>query len=278
MKPLISIIVPTYNCIGYMDETIASVTDGMPADCELILSDDGSTDGTQDALTGMRKAAPDPRVKILLNRHGGVSAARNAGLAAARGTFIGFLDSDDLLCPGFLERSRRLLASGADLYLFGFERTGPGDAPPALLEDRRYESASAFADHYIRDRHLLVYSACNKYYRKSLLDEHGIRFREGVSFGEDRLFNYDYLPHCGPVETSGLAMFRYMNRSPESASKRALTRSEAMALHEAKMHCFLTLSSGTSEAEREAFIRYDIATETARLAACDRIEAARSDT
>ena len=72
---------------------------------------------------------------------------------------------------------------------------------PLMLADRTYNTASDFADDYVRTRHLLVYSACNKFYRKEIIDENGIRFKENLSFGEDRLFNYTYLRYCGSVTT-----------------------------------------------------------------------------
>ncbi|MDO5139379.1 MAG: hypothetical protein Q4D71_13095 [Oscillospiraceae bacterium] len=69
-----------------------------------------------------------------------------------------------------------------------------------------------FADEYVRTRHLLVYSACNKLYRKEILDKNRIRFREGMSFGEDRLFNHGYLRYCRSVITSSVRMFRDGNK------------------------------------------------------------------
>ena len=97
--------------------------------------------------------------------------------------------------------------------------------------------------------------------------EHGIRFEEGLSFGEDRLFNYEYLPHCGRIETTDLCMFRYIQRKEDSASKRIFPDHEAMILrlHRAKMDCILGLSKGTSAEEREAFLQDDLAMERKRL-------------
>lgn len=136
-----------------------------------------------------------------------------------------------------------------------------------MVQNRAYERVSEFADEYIRSRHLLVYSACNKFYRKSILDSYGIRFRHGMSFGEDKLFNYDYLMHCGKVETSSIRMFRYMQRNSESASKRSFPDyfETIMKLHLAKMDCFLTLSGDTTRTEKRAFRGYDLSTEVCRM-------------
>ena len=93
-----------------------------------------------------------------------------------------------------------------------------------------------------------------------------------MSFGEDRLFNYDYLRRCGSVVTSSIRMFRYMQRNPESASKRSFPEyfNTIMELHLAKMDCFLGLSEGTTGAEKRAFSGYDLSNEMGRM--IDRFE------
>ena len=319
---MISLIIPTYNCIEFMDETIGSVLSQLPEEDELIIVDDGSTDGTAEKLaeyrdrravgdnqtSGNRRAAGDLRdvgdrwpagggkVKILLAEHRGVSAARNAGIEAASGEWIAFMDCDDCLAEGFLEKSRTMLADGADratvdgsrtdrsaadrstadgpdMYIFSFERVelaldgSVREVTPMRVEDRIYETASEFADHYIRSRHLLIYSACNKFYRRSLIMENGMRFREGMEFGEDRMFNYDYLGSCGGIVTSSRVMFQYMQRSAESASKKIFPNHHetVMGLHDAKVECFTRLSTGTTEEEKADFIAYDFATEIERM-------------
>ena len=270
----LSFIIPAYNCAGFMDETFGSVLSQLPDDCELIAVDDGSTDDTAARLAEFE--GRHEGLRVLLMPHGGVSKARNAGLDAAEGEWVTFMDCDDCLKPGFFEKAMPLLDDETDLYIFSFERVeimGQDElVAPLMVEDRIYETASDYADEYVRSRHLLVYSACNKFYRKSLLDEHGIRFRDGMSFGEDRLFNYDYLMHCGRIVTSSVRMFRYMQRNPDSASKRHFPDyfNTIITLHRAKTECFLTLSKGTTGAEKRAFTGYDLSTEVGRL--IDRFE------
>ena len=272
---MISLIVPTYNCIGFLGEMLDSVTPQLSAGVELVVVDDGSTDGTAERLAGLRDVGveADGNVKILLREHGGVSAARNAGIDAAEGEWIAFMDCDDLLIDGFFEKCREVMKTAADLYIFSFERVemSPGgdvlSNDPLTVPDKAYDSSSDFADDYIRSRKLLFYSACNKLYRKALLDERKVRFREGLEFGEDRLFNYDYLPAAGSVVTSSVRMFKYMQRNPDSASNRSFPGyyDTIMMLHRAKMECFLGLSKGTSDAEKKAFEEYDLSTEMKRM-------------
>ncbi len=273
-KTLLSLIIPTYNCAEYIEETLDSVLSQLPADCELILVDDGSTDHTAEILRSYESGRV--RIKLVLCKHCGVSAARNTGIDMAEGEWVAFMDCDDCLKAGFFERCMPLPEDNADLYIFSFERVEflpeTQFVTPMMLDDRVYDTAHDFADDYIRKRHLLVYSACNKFYRKSILDDYGIRFIEGMSFGEDRMFNYEYLMHAGCIITSRIVMFRYMQRNPDSASRRSFPDyfETIMNLHRAKMNCILKLSQGTDSEEKKAFIRADIYNEIERM--IDRFE------
>lgn len=269
MKKKLSLIIPSYNCAAFLDETIGSVLSQLPDDCELVVTDDGSSDETPSLLLEYEKKYSN--LRVALRAHEGVSGARNAGIDIAEGEWVTFMDCDDTLKEGFFEKALPLISGESDLYIFSFERVEFADGEelvfPLMLADRQYMNASEFADDYVRIRHLLVYSACNKFYRRELLDRHGIRFRRGMSFGEDRLFNYEYLMHCGAVETSSVRMFRYMQRNTESASKRSFPDyfEIIMKLHAAKMDCFLTLSEGTTHTEKRAFRGYDLSTEVGRM-------------
>ncbi len=258
----LSVVVPAYNCAAYLDECLRSVLDQLPDDCELVVADDGSDDGTAALLAGY--GGTRENLRVLFCEHRGASGARNAGMDAAAGEYLSFLDCDDCLQPGFLEKCLPMLESRADLYIFGIERIVPGAAPERwTVADRAYPDVSAFADEYVRVRALMVYSNCNKFYRRSVARRLGLRFDEGVAFGEDRLFNYGFLAGCGRIETSSELMLRYIRRGPGSMSARHIPRffENALALHRAKTHCFLSLSTGTSEEERRSFAARDLAAE-----------------
>ena len=259
--PLLTVIVPAYNCVDYLDECLGSVLCQLTADCELVVVDDGSTDGTANALPPYE--ARD-NVKVLYREHGGASAARNAGLAAASGTYVAFVDCDDLVKPGFIAASRELMEQDFDLCIFGIERVPlQGESGLWTVEDASYPNASAFADAYIRIRSLMVYSNCNKFYRKSVIDKLDLRFDEGIDFGEDRLFNYAFIRECGRIRTSSLIMLTYMQRSLNSLSSRHVERyfERVMKLHEAKMECFLGLSQEATAEEKADFRASDLAHE-----------------
>jgi glycosyltransferase involved in cell wall biosynthesis len=104
-RPLVSIVLPTYNRAGLLAEAVASVRAQTFSNWELLVVDDGSTDGSAGALPD------DPRVKLVRREHSGnIAAVRNAGLDAAAGDYIGFLDSDDRWHARKLERQVERLA------------------------------------------------------------------------------------------------------------------------------------------------------------------------
>ena len=148
-----------------------------------------------------------------------------------------------------------------DMIIFGFERFFlDGRSEISALEDHFYDDISSFADKYIRTRAMLIYSACNKFYDKKLIDKYHIRFLEDLEFGEDRIFNYSFLLKAKSVLTSNIIMFDYMQRSLSSMSSKHFPGFFPVLyrLHEEKMKCFLTLSKGTDRDERENFVNYDL--------------------
>ena len=97
---MISIIVPVYNASLYLRECLDSILTQSYTDYELILVDDGSTDGSEAILSAYRDAYPC--IKLIRQENKGVSAARNRGLDCAVGEWVAFIDADDYLLPGAL--------------------------------------------------------------------------------------------------------------------------------------------------------------------------------
>jgi glycosyltransferase involved in cell wall biosynthesis len=110
--PTVSVIIPTYNRKDLVIEAIESVFAQTYRDYEIVLVDDGSTDGTEHAVHSLKD-----RVRYLSKPNGGVSSARNLGIQRAQGSLIAFLDSDDVWEPSFLEVTAGYMAHHADVAM-----------------------------------------------------------------------------------------------------------------------------------------------------------------
>ena len=97
--PLVTVVMPTYERAALLPRAVHSVLGQTMPDLELVVVDDGSTDGTPEVLA----SCADPRLRVLRTEHLGVSAARNAALALAQGELVAYLDTDNLWSPQFLE-------------------------------------------------------------------------------------------------------------------------------------------------------------------------------
>ena len=118
--PQVSIIIPTYNrrsLVLHAIESVLSQRGGIS--CEIIVVDDGSSDGTADELQA--RHAGEPRLRVLNSAHRGPSAARNLGFAASRGAWVCFLDSDDRLLPHALMRVRDVFAQHPEVAFVSLE-------------------------------------------------------------------------------------------------------------------------------------------------------------
>ena len=121
MSNLVSIIVPVYNTGTYLAPCLQSLCDQTYKNLEIILVDDGSTDGSGAVCDEF--AHRDGRVKVIHQKNAGVSAARNAGLDAASGAYLTFVDADDGLVPAAVETALRyLLENSADVVTYGWQK------------------------------------------------------------------------------------------------------------------------------------------------------------
>lgn len=156
--PRITVIIPTYNRENYIGDAIDSVLQQTCRDVEIIVVDDGSTDRTRE-----RVAAYGEKVRYIFTPNRGVGHARNLGMAHARGEFLAFLDSDDVLYPYMLELESRLLELHPDVGLV-------------------YGEMSAFDDHgYFDKYHLKAYH--DSAYRDPMVTYDRI-FERSVALGE----------------------------------------------------------------------------------------------
>lgn len=117
MEQTVSVVMPAYNCINTIDAAVTSVAQQTVLPLELLVIDDGSTDGTLEQIQTLQQQYP--WIRCLQNgRNSGVSITRNRGVAAAKGRWIAFLDSDDQWHPQKLEKQLALLKETGGLFSF----------------------------------------------------------------------------------------------------------------------------------------------------------------
>jgi CDP-glycerol glycerophosphotransferase len=176
--PRISVIVPIYNVERYLAESLASAAGQSFGDLEVIMVDDGSTDGS--TAIAREFEARDPRFRLLTQANAGLSAARNTGLPAATGEYLAFLDSDDVLPLDAYERLLGALErSGSDFATGNVHRLSTWGTSQARFLERTF-AETRMATHVTRDRSLLAdRTAWNKLFKRSFWDQHGFRFPAG---------------------------------------------------------------------------------------------------
>lgn len=172
-----SVIVPVYNVADYLPACMESLLAQRCADWEMILVDDGATDGRCPALCDEYAAKYPALVRVIHQPNGGLGAARNTGLEAARGDYLLFVDSDDTIAPDTLARlSEEIDKTHADMYTFSFRYVAEnGTESPA--EPRTIpEGGNAFALEQAPEMLLDPPMAWCRLCRRRLFTETGIRF------------------------------------------------------------------------------------------------------
>ena len=138
--PLVSVVIPCYNVAPYIEAAVASALDQTWRRLEVIAVDDGATDETLQVLNRLAASRQDPRLRIVCQANGGLSQARNTGIREARGSYIGFLDGDDIWLPEKVEQQMRIMLSDPCVGLtFSFSRylTEAGKDTGRLLTTRK---------------------------------------------------------------------------------------------------------------------------------------------
>ena len=210
-KYRLSIVVPVYNAESSLERCINSVVDQDFESCQVILVDDGSTDGSSAICD--RYVEEDSRIVVIHKENGGVSSARNAGIEAATGDYIMFLDADDVLSLDALEI---LSSKDADMVMGGFRKVVAGKTTYVRIPkyDKIYKGAdqicSFFDDNIGKKDCFMLNSSCFKLYRREIVIKHGLRFDEELKYGEDKMFVFNYLCHVNSIRTLNSIVYDYV--------------------------------------------------------------------
>lgn len=191
MDPQISIIIPIYNAEKYIKRCVSSVIDQSYDKLEILLVNDGSTDNSLNICEAF--ATKDNRIKVISQDNGGVSKARNTGLRLAKGEYVMFLDSDDYMLPDMCKTMLDVLYSKqADCVICGIQEPEGGLWCPQKNID--YSTLADFKRDFIYQLNTELLSPCwNKIFKRQLITN---LFNEEISFGEDLIFDLEYLNNC----------------------------------------------------------------------------------
>ena len=214
--PLISVIIPVYNVEKYLSKCIESILAQGVEDLELLLVDDGSKDSSLAICNDY--AQRDSRIKVITKENGGVSSARNLGLDSATGKWVTFVDADDWLAEGtlkecvpYMEEYEIIRFSTLDIFADG--RTHRRRVRPAASWDEAFRQVVG---------HRTMIGVAGTLYRRSLLEEHHIRFDKSIIYGEDWLLLATAMSHSKSVKILADLYGYIYNRANETSCSNTL--------------------------------------------------------
>ncbi|MDR1969888.1 MAG: glycosyltransferase [Candidatus Nomurabacteria bacterium] len=223
--PLLSIVVPIYNAEKSIGNLVSRITEQEVSDFELLLIDDGSKDSSSAILKKFEKQ--DDRVRVFSQKNSGQSVARNLGISKSRGKYLMLFDADDDINLAIIEKMlAKIIDDNVDLVtcevLYNYIKNSKvisqtHSFTQPVLTQRANES---FAQYVVR---LLgtdgrLYSLWNKIYRMDLIRKHSLAFETGLNFGEDLMFNLDYLNHVKKMSFLNEPLYIYNFNLAENTS------------------------------------------------------------
>ena len=197
MKPLVSVIVPAYNAEKVLPRSLSSLFNQDYENIEIIVVNDGSKDGTLMYLKSLQ--AEHKNLVVIDQKNGGVSKARNSGIAVAQGEFIAFLDADDEMPKDFLRKMAEAIGD-ADMVFGGVKKVRDGKE---WVESNPEGEAFAAKEmvRYLFDppKYGSQSYVWNKLFRREVIEKFNIRFDERFAFCEDWIFVFEYCRHADKV-------------------------------------------------------------------------------
>ena len=216
-RPELSIIIPAYNCTDDIPRMIDSIKAQDYSDYELIIVDDHSTDDTAKVISRLSRS---DRHIVAINQptNGGASVARNTGISRAKGKYLMFLDADDTLKKGALAKFISAIKSNqAQLAVSGFtiitrrnkQELSKVDVCSEPLPSRQTDEPWKIYILRLLGIDGRLYQVWNKIYLTSIIKKHHLAFQPGVNFGEDLMFNLDYLNLIDSISFIPASLYNY---------------------------------------------------------------------
>lgn len=228
-----SVLIPAYNCADSIKDTVRSVVHAGLTEYEILIINDGSTDGTDVVLSEL--SSQYSNVIVLTKPNGGVSSARNLGISHAQGDYIIFVDADDVLDEDAYRHVAKIVReSRPDMLLFGmcFEHYHRGICyqseklvcqTEGLLADEKWKSE---LDALFRCNYLSP--IWNKFIRREVILRNKVRFSEDMFLMEDCRFSLDCLQYCQTVYLLPEPIYRYQILDDEKKSTARIQRIKSL--------------------------------------------------
>lgn len=227
----ISVIVPVFNAEAYLRRCIDSILCSQFEQFELILVDDGSIDGS--CIICEQYEKKDRRVRLIKQKHKGVSAARNRGICASCGKWVVFVDSDDFISNDFLSLIMRKEYEEQELLIFDY--AGSSERKPHLdgknhlrgqVMERRYTEKENLllvekllrCSQLVKDGHTDMRSVWAKAYKRAVIQQYFLKFPTGLAIGEDQIFQIRYQMKISCCIYIKKAVY-YVETRPDSATR-----------------------------------------------------------
>ena len=229
---MITIIIPVFNCLEYLEECISSVLAQSVEDLQVILIDDGSNDGSELICDYYKEN--DCRIEVFHIPNSGVSTARNIGLQHAKGEWVTFIDADDYVSRDYCKNMLDAVSPEIDMVIartISFNNKGFLDDGFNLSSDTVYDEdksvlyKSIFVDNFKGDVVPHVSTCSAKLIRKSLIDEYRIRYKVDMKLYEDAIFNIEIINQSRKVVVIDKKIYYYrLNWNSSSNSLHQLSQ------------------------------------------------------
>ena len=209
-NPLVSVIIPVYNVESYLERCVRSVSEQSYSNLEIIVVDDGSTDGSGEICD--RLGNEDNRIQVIHQANQGLSGARNAGIDVCKGDYVCFVDSDDYIHPDYVKYLYKICVdNNCEIGVCGNIATD-GSATYQEIDWNSgvevYDRKKVF-DAFYSDMHVPIVIAWNKIYRRDCIGD--IRYDVGY-IHEDEATTFKFLYNASRIAFGQEILYYYFNR------------------------------------------------------------------
>ena len=228
---MLTLAIPVYNMEQYLPRCMESMLAQTCREFELLLVDDGSTDGSGSMCDAYADGHPD-LIRVVHKANGGLSSARNAGIDAVKGECIVFPDPDDWVEPDYVEKLLEYRRQyDADLVCTGHYIDTETGCTPAMQDHPLITLSGTEAQKALLLPPQMSGFAWNKLYRLDIIREHSLRFLDDVGITEDLDFAYRYLAFCWTVCFAPSARTYHYFQRDGAATRSGFSRRKLDSLH-----------------------------------------------